>query len=556
MAIESIDGTTFRKLLMGGVRWVSFHRDILNDLNVYPVPDGDTGTNMYMTLRGAVSSFRLAADSTMGGLLKAVSRGALFGARGNSGVILSQLLSGFARHFKGKAELTLEDLAPAFEQARIKMYGAVSEPREGTILTLVSDLARSLAEASFPAGDLLEALEYIHTKAETTLISSRDLLDVLRDNNVVDAGGQGLVYLLEGMLRAARYEDFRRREQAVSTAHPLQRREPQHLTFPYCLEFIIQAPAYDDARVRPLLEKMGDSLVLALSGDILKVHLHTAEPDRVRESCAAIGEILREKIDNMQEQHQSILLEEYPLVYGEKRHSSFTELTTALAAIVTGNGLIDVFGAAGAFVIQGGETMNPSVEDIVTLLAQIPAQDILLLPDNPNCIIVCEQAARIVEKRVQVVATRDLVQGLAFLNHYDPSLPMDELLARYEKEKGRYLTMEICRASRAAQIGGQAVREGDWIALSHGRVRARGTSLEDVLALLAGDREVKECSMVTLVAGAMEAPKAEEMCEIVKRCFSMEVNYIYGGQPHYPLLLGFLRLPAQNQSMAAAETPR
>jgi uncharacterized protein len=555
MAIERIDGTTFRKLLMGGVRWVSFHRDILNDLNVYPVPDGDTGTNMYMTLRGAVSSFRLATDSSMGSLLKAISRGALFGARGNSGVILSQLFTGFAKHFKGKEELTIEDLAPAFEQAREKMYQAVNEPKEGTILTVVSDIARAFACAHFPCSDLLEALEFMHETADTSLVASRDLLEVLKENDVVDAGGKGLVYLLEGMLRAARYEDFRRRELELPPTGLAPRKELESLELPYCVEFIIDAPAYSDREARQVLEGMGNSLVLALSGTILKLHIHTDDPEKVRRFCLSMGEVLREKVDNMQQQHRSLLRGEYPLVLGEKQHSSFTELTTALAAIVAGNGLIDVFGAAGAFVIDGGQTMNPSVEDIVTLLGQIPAQAVILLPNNPNCLIVCEQAARIVEKKVRVVPTRDLMQGLAFLNHYDPSMALEELLARFSREQERYLTMELCRATKSAHLDGRTIGEGDWIALASGKVKACGPSLEEVLSMLAVDQDVLKRTMVTLVAGDTEIAGAGDMVELVRQSLPMEVNYIYGGQPHYPLLLGFFQLPVQNQRMATAEIP-
>jgi uncharacterized protein len=541
MAIDVLDGTLFRKLFMGGVRWVAFHRDMLNNLNVYPVPDGDTGTNMYLTLRGAVSSFRLAADGSLGSLLRAMARGALFGARGNSGVILSQILSGFAGHFKGKDRLSAEDLYPAFLSASKRAYQALSDPKEGTILTVTRILADSLKNLSFPDGDLLAALEHIHGESSRALRDSRDLLPILKENDVVDAGGLGLVYLFEGMLRAARFEDFRRRRRDAAPAafQPMQALES--LVFPFCVEFIVRTTAEDRITIKTELEKMGDSLVMATSGDLLKIHLHTDAPASVRGYCGSLGDILQEKQDNMMEQHRSLLLGDEIKEEREELASTFANLTTALAAIVNGDGFIDIFASSGAYIIRGGQSMNPSVQEITDVLACIPTESVLLLANNGNCIAACEQAAGLIDKKVTVLPTQDMVRGLLFLNHYDPSLPMDELVQRYDEAMPHYSSVEICRAKKEAIVGTTPVASGAWMALSDGSLVACSGDFRALIEKLIKSPLIEGRKQITLVSGMESIDGVDDPLSLAREFLDhsdVELNLVHGGQPHYPLLLG------------------
>lgn len=535
MSIETIDGTLFRKVFMGGVRWLAFHREMLNRLNVYPVPDGDTGTNMYLTLRGAVSSFRLAPDTTLGPLLAAVSRGALMGARGNSGIIMSQILSGFAKYFKGKSVLTIQDLAPAFRSAMERAYGAVTEPQEGTILTVVRLLAESLELHSFETKDLMEALEYIHSLSLRELKECSSLLPVLRENDIVDAGGLGFVFLLEGMLRAARYEDFRalqgNEDSPRLPAQPLGKSIQQR----YCLEFIMMSEM-DQEKIRRSLSGLGASLVVAAVGETVKIHIHTNEPEAVREFCRSAGEIMREKCDDMEEQHRSLLLEDVALLLPGGDMSPFPELVTAIAAIVTGEGLIDAFRSAGAYVIDGGDTMNPSVEEILNVLSRIPAENILLLPNNRNCIPACVHAAQLTGRNVQTLKTTTLVSGLLFMNDYDPALAPDVLARRFEENRKLHRDIEILQASRDSRIGDRSVCEGDFLALSDGVLLGSDREicplLEKIGPSLEGMRHL------TIIGGAGVSSVCPDPLSLFREKFDIEADYLYGGQPHHSILLG------------------
>lgn len=517
---------------MGGVRWVAFHRDILNALNVYPVPDGDTGTNMYLTLRGAVSSFRLATDSSMGSLLKTLAQGALFGARGNSGVILSQILSGFARYFKDRTLMAVHDIAPAWRSASERAYQAVSKPQEGTILTVVRVIAEELEGADLK--DLLQALEIMNESGKRILQQSRDLLPILKDNDVVDAGGQGLLYLLEGMLRAARSEDFQRLER--ENMFPAMRFGVEEPEYRYCVEFLLACEADDFRHLRSELLKLGDSLVLGPAGDVVKIHLHTDYPDEVMNLVGRAGKIMRQKKDDMKAQHRSLFFEDTP-VPSESALPPPSDLQTAVAAVVTGDGLIDVFNGSGAFVIDGGTTMNPSVEEIVSVLSRISAPHVLLLPNNGNCVAPCEQAVALLGRSATVLPTGDLVSGLLCLSCYDPSKDIEDIVARYHGCRKRFRVLGICQASRRSVLNQAIIEEGEWIALADERLMASAPNAGSLMKRLSSS--AGEVSHITIVRGSDPLPGIDDPLLFIKEEFSAEADFIYGGQRHYPLLLGF-----------------
>ena len=333
MAIQTANAETFRKIFMGGVRWLSFHKDILNDMNVYPVADGDTGTNMYLTLRGAVSSFKLAEDGSISALMKAISKGALFGARGNSGVILSQIIAGFARELKDKNELNVKDLAPAFLNAKNRAYISVSDPKEGTILTLIRVLSERLLLLDPDKNDLISFLEYICVESKKILNDSRDLLEALKENNVLDAGGQGFVYMLEGMLKAARYEEFKKISSEIHDNKNVIKNISEKIKNRYCVELSVKLTNYDFFALKPSLSLIGDSLVVANLEDILKVHIHTNNPEKIKRLCSDYGKIINEKCDDMKKQHIELIIERQNEF---KEISFYTKVKTAILAVCAG----------------------------------------------------------------------------------------------------------------------------------------------------------------------------------------------------------------------------
>ncbi|MDQ7821453.1 MAG: DAK2 domain-containing protein [Candidatus Eremiobacteraeota bacterium] len=538
MEIVQCDSELFRKLFLGGVQWVACHREHLNRLNVYPVPDGDTGTNMYLTLRGAVSAFRLAGDGSLGSFLAAIAKGALLGARGNSGVILSQILGGFGKYFKGQDFLTAGDLAPAFRSAADRAYKAVSDPKEGTILTVIRVLAEELENRRFAREELLPALEQVHQIARHALVESRDLLPILKESQVLDAGGQGFVYLLEGMLRAARFENHERMKKDRMASEIRTGFRMEDLEYRYCTEFIVETQEESFEELTEALEGLGNSLAVASSPGFLKIHLHTNAPDTVRGLVASAGAIIREKRDDMLRQHKKMFLMDEMNAHRDMISPRFESLRTALAAIVTGSGLIDVFESAGAYVINGGRTMNPSVKEVVEVLERIPSRDILLLPNNANCISCCEIAAGMLDRTVLVLPVKDLVQGLAFLDFYDPSMGIDDLKACHEEHKDLCLSVEIFRARQERTIGATIINQGDWVAMAEGEPLVIEGNIRRLLAGIAAHRITGTREKLTVVTGADAIPGIDDITGLVKDLFPLETTIIYGGHPTFPLLLG------------------
>jgi len=534
--LEVCDAFLFRKLFIGGVQWVALHRDVLNELNVYPIPDGDTGTNMYLTLRGAISGSRNPEDTSIGALLRAISKGALLSARGNSGVILSQLLTGFARHFKNRDFLTVDDFAPAFASAAEKAYRAISDPKEGTILTVARVLAESLTEHPEPGNDLLQWLSLIHHRAQNILKECRDLLPILKEHSIVDAGGQGLVFLYEGMLRAARFESLRRRLTGRNSTGIRSMAALNSLEFGFCLEFVLREHSADQDALREHLNSIGSSLVMADSGEILKIHLHTNDPAGVRDYVSSLGLIEDEKCDDMLLQHRRLFLREQLPKKDEQNPRMEAEAVTALAVIVSGEGLADFFNSAGAYTIDGGATMNPDVKTIVSALDAIPEQSILLIPNNANCILACREAQKLTTKQVEIIPLVDIGISLLYLQQFDPRLTTGDLARQYEERKKHYISIEVCKATRSGVFDGLKVAEGEWIALCSGSVIECRKDILHLLEILARNERVTGKKRLLVIEGVEGISGLEDPLSFIGEEFKINVDFIYGGQRTYPLI--------------------
>lgn len=532
-SLSTCDGPLFRKLFVAGARWLAFHRDELNDMNVFPVPDGDTGTNMYLTLRSAVSSFKLAEEPTASGFLKAISRGAVMGARGNSGVILSQVIAGFSGALGDVDRIKSEDLPVAFKSAEKRAYRAIQNPREGTILSVISAVAASIEDACHPGSDMVLGLEYIHKVAEKALKESRDQLPELKEAGVLDAGGQGLVYLLEGMLRAARFESVRmKRCSRIKLEMTLQ--SVKKFDYRYCAEFVIEGRDFDIDAIRMLYLPLGNSLAVALDGEILKVHIHTNCPNKVQKLSSSLGEVIKSKVEDMTRQHTQLLEQ------GERNRLtfSFEDLKTALACVVNGEGLMDVFEGFGAYIIPGGKTLNPSVEEVVEVLEKIPTKDILLLPNSADCISVCDLAAGIADRNVYVIPTTNQAQGLFFLNCYDPSLDIASLTKKFFHNRDEISTVEIAKASRDSLVDNFKIENGEWMAFLDGLMVEHNQDLQTLLDKVTRSLKLNKKRRLTIIEGKDGIPDVHDIIGQFREKLDVDIDFIYGGQNTYPMLMG------------------
>lgn len=532
-SLSTCDGPLFRKLFVAGARWLAFHRDELNEMNIFPVQDCDTGTNMYLTLRSAVSSFKLAKEPTASGFLKAISRGAVMGARGSSGMILSQMIAGFTCALGNVDRIKAEDLPEAFRSAEKRAYRTIHNPREGTILSVISAIARSIEDACNPGSDLVVGLEYIHKVAEKALKESRDQLPELKEADLYDAGGQGLVYLLEGMLRAARFESVRmKRSSRIKLEMTLQ--SVKKFDHRYCAEYIIEGKDFDVEAIKMLYSPLGNSLVVAVEGEILKIHIHTNFPNKAHKLSASLGEIIKSKVEDMTRQHTQLLGQ------GERNRLafSFDELRTALACVVNGEGLMDVFEGFGAYIIPAGKALNPSVEEVVEVLEKIPARDILLLPNNSECISVCDLAAGIADRNVYVIPTTNQAQGLFFLNCYDPSLDVASLTKRFFHNREEISTVEIGKASRDGLVDNFKIEQGEWMAFLDGLMVDHNRDLQILLDRVIRSLDLNERRRLTIIEGKDGIPDVHDIIGQFREKLDVDVDFIYGGQNTYPMLMG------------------
>ncbi|KGQ23045.2 DAK2 domain-containing protein [Thermus filiformis] len=500
--------------------WFRVYVEELNALNVYPVPDGDTGTNMLLTLESVRRELDLADTARMSEVARALSYGALLGARGNSGVILSQILKGFAEAIKRADRLTPALLVQALRAGAETGYKAVMKPVEGTILTVAREAATRAAGES-----LEEVLRTALEGAREALEKTPELLPILKQAGVVDAGGAGYVRLLEGLLGYALrlpLPEPPKVERYAQTAFATEE-------YGYCTEFLMEGVEVPIERIREAVAPFGDSLLVVGAEGYVKGHIHTNDPDRLLATVARFGRMLRTKVEDMSEQHTEILamagaLEEAPP-------------PTALVAVAQGYGLAKAFRSLGARVVAGGQTDNPSVEDLLSALRSVPSPRVILLPNNPNVLMAAEQAKELAKafgKEVHVLPTRTMGAGLAAAVRFQPELPVEELLPEMEEAAARARTLEVTWASREAELDGLKVAKGQPIGLLDGKLVLVGETPEEVLkALVRLAQEGKEVLTVFQGPGA----QGEGLAEALAREFpDLVVEVLPGGPELYAYL--------------------
>ncbi len=547
------NGQQLRKLALAGLVWLERNHRYVNSLNVFPVPDGDTGTNMLLTMRSAYKRVQNLEDLHAGRVAAALSQGALMGARGNSGVILSQIWRGMARSFEGKAILNAADVAQGFVDAADTAYKGVMKPVEGTILTVIREAANEARDAARKSDDLRFVLERSLERAQLALERTPELLPVLKQAGVVDSGGQGLVYILEGMLRYTTGDRVGLAEPEPELAAPPLADLPAQarvapvdgLEYPYDVQFILLGKSLDVPTVRARIDAMGDSTVVVGDEATIKVHVHVKDPGVPLSYGASLGEITDVVIENMQMQMDEIIGAEpmlNPALAVINNHDVQLEPDqVSVIAVAAGDGLADVFRSLGvANIVRGGQTNNPSTEEILQAVAEAPTNRVIILPNNKNIILAAESARDLSPKQVQVVPTRTVPQGICALFAYQPDGDLDEVAAAMSEAFPEVASGEITYVTRSVTLDGVEVKEGNYIGIANGRLCVAREQVDDVLEPVLEHMRVAERELVSVYYGQdVSTADAEAFAARIGQLHpAVEVELVNGGQPHYYYILG------------------
>lgn len=565
-SIQNIDAALFQKAFLAGANRINVQKEYINELNVFPVPDGDTGTNMSMTIIAAANEVKKVQDVTVAALCKAISSGSLRGARGNSGVILSQLFRGFTKAVSKKELLEKEDLAVGFSRAVDTAYKAVMKPKEGTILTVAKGVADKAEELLLEEDlTLIEYCEQIVAYGYEVLAKTPDMLPPLKEAGVVDSGGQGLMEVLQGCLDAISGKetdivipDSQSAAPAVSAKELAE--SAADIKFGYCTEFIIlldkPMEAEDEKEFKKFLLGLGDSLVLVADDDICKVHVHTNHPGQAFEKALTFGQLSNMKIDNMRLEHQEKLIKDAEKVAMEQRAQEEKEAEAArLAAeaamphkevgfigVSIGEGLTEIFKGLGIdCLIEGGQTMNPSTEDVLNAVDRVNADTIFVFPNNKNIILAAEQARDLVtEKKLVVLPTKTIPQGIAAMIAYMPEASVEENEEAMKDAIGAIATGQVTYAVRDTVINGKEIHDGDIMGLDDNGIQAVGQDIPGTtIALLQCMVDEEESELISVYYGKdVTEDQANELAEIIEENFpDLDVEVQYGGQPIYYYML-------------------
>ena len=561
--MNTIDAALVQKMFLAGAKNLESNKEWINDLNVFPVPDGDTGTNMTMTIMSAAKEVSSIVNPTMENLAKAISSGSLRGARGNSGVILSQLLRGFSKERSSLKEISVENLASATQRATETAYKAVMKPKEGTILTVAKGISDKTAEIAAESDDIESALLTIIEHAEYVLSKTPDMLPVLKEAGVVDSGGQGLVVFLRGMYDAltGKVTNFEITEPnpefKAGSSMPGKGAavENADIKFGYCTEFIImrEKEFNEDTEVKfkEFLSSIGDSIVCVALDDIVKVHVHTNHPGQAFEKALEYGQLTKMKVDNMREEHNQKVVAQSEMqaaIAKEAQEKNSKSVNTpkkdyGFITIVAGSGLSEIFKSLGVDqVIEGGQTMNPSTEDILNAADNINADTIFVLPNNSNIILAANQAASIVDnKKIIVIPTKTVPQGITAMINFEESRSAQENEVTMTESLAGVSTGQVTYAVRDTSIDGKTICNGDIMGIGDKGLLAVGKEIDDtVLEMLeAMLSENDDAELVSLYYGEeISEEQADSLAALIEGRFpDIDVEVQMGGQPVYYYLV-------------------
>ena len=552
MEIKSINAETLQKMFIAGAKNLEAKKEWINELNVFPVPDGDTGTNMTMTIMSAAKEVGGLPAPDMETISKAISSGSLRGARGNSGVILSQLFRGFTREIKHYDEITVEVLTKACVRAVETAYKAVIKPKEGTILTVAKGMSDKACELLGESDDLVYVIDEIIKYGDDVLKRTPEMLPVLKQAGVVDSGGQGLMVVVKGAYDAllGKEIDYTLEEvvaPSVSIGNDDIPMDEADIKFGYCTEFIINLnepmPEAEEASFKAFLESIGDSIVLVADDEIVKVHVHTNQPGEAFTKALTYGSLSRMKVDNMREEHHERLIKNAEKIAAqqkeeeEKKKAQEPKKDYGFIVVSVGDGLAEIFkGLNVDYIISGGQTMNPSTEDILNAIGEVNAQTIYILPNNKNIILAAQQAESLVEdKDVIVIPTKTIPQGIAAMIGFIPENSAEENREAMIDSMSYVKTGEVTYAVRDTVIDDKEIKEGNIMGIGDEGILAVGETVEDTTISMIQKMQDEESEIVSIYYGEeISAEEADTLSErISKELPNVEVEVYEGGQPIY-----------------------
>lgn len=559
VAITTIDAPVLAKMFLAGAKNLEAKKEWINELNVFPVPDGDTGTNMTMTIMSAATEVsNLGAKPSMADLAKAISSGSLRGARGNSGVILSQLFRGFTREIREHDELDTVVLSDAFQRAVETAYKAVMKPKEGTILTVAKGAADRAMEMIGETEDLTVFLDEVIKYAVEVLDRTPEMLPVLKEAGVVDSGGQGLVTVLQGAYDAlmGKEIDYTIETSAAGGVVKISEQAQQDIKFGYCTEFIIvlnqPLEQKQELDFKAFLDSIGDSIVVVADDEITKVHVHTNDPGLAIQRALTYGSLSKIKIDNMREEHQEKLIKDAQKVAAQQKEEDNERRVRqdrmaekeqkpkkdmGFVSVSIGEGINEIFKGLGAdYIIAGGQTMNPSTEDVLNAIEEVNADNIFILPNNKNIILAANQAASLIEeKNIFVIPTKTVPQGITALINFMPDSSAQENAKRMTEELSNVKSGQVTYAVRDTLLDGKSIKQGDYMGLGDGTILSVGSDMETVTKEMIAEMVDEDSAIISVYYGEeVEEAAAEKLgADLEEQFEDCEVEVHFGGQPIY-----------------------
>ncbi|HGO3597441.1 TPA: fatty acid kinase catalytic subunit FakA [Staphylococcus aureus] len=540
--ISKINGKLFADMIIQGAQYLSNNADLVDSLNVYPVPDGDTGTNMNLTMTSGREEVENNLSKNIGELGKTFSKGLLMGARGNSGVILSQLFRGFCKNIESESEINSKLLAESFQAGVETAYKAVMKPVEGTILTVAKDAAQAAIEKANNTEDCIELMEYIIVKANESLENTPNLLAVLKEVGVVDSGGKGLLCVYEGFLKALKGEKVEAKVAKIDKDEFVHDEHDFHgvintedIIYGYCTEMMVRfgknKKAFDEQEFRQDMSQFGDSLLVINDEEIVKVHVHTEYPGKVFNYGQQYGELIKLKVENMREQHREVIRKE--------QHTAKPKMETVETAIITismGEGISEIFKSMGAtHIISGGQTMNPSTEDIVKVIEQSKCKRAIILPNNKNILMASEQAASIVDAEAVVIPTKSIPQGISALFQYDVDATLEENKAQMADSVNNVKSGSLTYAVRDTKIDGVEIKKDAFMGLIEDKIVSSQSDQLTTVTELLNEMLAEDSEILTVIIGQdAEQAVTDNMINWIEEQYpDVEVEVHEGGQPIY-----------------------
>ena len=547
--MEKINGLVLAEMIDLGSKNLAKNAEKINSLNVFPVPDGDTGTNMNLSMSSGAKETAANVVENIGELGKSFSKGLLMGARGNSGVILSQLFRGMSQYIADKKEIDAKEFAEAIQNGVSIAYKAIIKPVEGTILTVAREAAEAGLKAAKNTDSVVEVMEAIYAESQASLKRTPDLLPILKEVGVVDSGGQGLVCVYQGFVAALKGEKIEGLESVETNVvdmqfednHDMDFMSPEDIVYGFCTEFTVrldkEKKEFDEDKFRADMSKFGDSLLVISDSEYVKIHVHTETPGEVFNYGQQYGELIKIKSDNMREQHREVLRKQEV-----KQATSPKELKEqAMISISMGAGLSKVLTSMGVdYIVEGGQTMNPSTEDIMKAIKEVNAKNIFIFPNNKNIQLAAKQAAELAEENVFVIESKTAPQGLAAVMVFNPQAIPEENFANMQEVLSTVSTLEVTHAVRDTNIEGVEIKKDEFMGIRNGKIVVSNLSLNTVLEELLEKSIDEDTEIVTLYLGEESTEEYTDFLEqlIEEKYPDVEVELIESGQPVYPYIIG------------------